>query len=115
MVSPCSGLYDRQSSVFTGAAKTHVIGQYGGELSGGGNYDPTATTGPEAILESIIAGGVSVPVVFKPGGGTASPAQRTRSFDATLTSFKEGSKIGGKVTFGFTFLMNGPITYGATD
>lgn len=87
--------------------KTAVIGAAGGKVSIKGNYDPTATTGPIAVLSSLI-GAAAFPVVLYPGG-TAS-GQISHTFNALLTGFGEGSPVGDKVTFSADLLADGVIT-----
>lgn len=97
-----------ETTSFTSAWKTHIPGTAGGTLELSGSYDPTASTGPAAVIEAIIAGGAAVPVIAYPGGNTA--GQRKRTFSAILTNYSESSAVGDKVTFSCSLLATGAIT-----
>lgn len=88
--------------------KSHIAGLLGAELSLSGTFDPTASTGPAAKLTALIIAGAAVAVVHKPGG-TAS-GQRTNSFNALVTSYRESSSIGDKVAFSASLLVTGAVT-----
>ena len=95
------------TSVFGLDWKTAIPGMAGANLDGSGNYDPTATTGPQAVLTALI-GAAEFPVVWYPGGN--STGQISHTFNALLTSYSESSPAGGKVTFKFSLLASGADT-----
>lgn len=97
-----------ETSAFGNTWKTHIAGLIGGTYNLSGSYDPTASTGPAAVLWSCITGGVPVTLVAKPGG-TAS-GQRTNTFDALITSYSESDSIGDRVTFSADFIVTGAVT-----
>lgn len=96
-----------ETTTFGKTYKTSIPGVAGGSIDGAGNYDPTATTGPAAVLTSLI-GAASFPVVLYPGGNVS--GQISHSFNALLTSYEESSAAGDKVTFKFSLLADGVIT-----
>lgn len=79
--------------------KSGLAGVPGGTLSVSGNYDPTATTGPGAVLWAALTGGVPVTGLFYPGGNTAGQALWTITNGCLVTSYAESSPVGGQVTF----------------
>lgn len=97
-----------ETSVFGTTWKTSLPGLVGASFSIAGNYDPTVTTGPAAVLIGCINGGVPVAVVHKPGGTAA--GQRTNSFNAIITSYSESSSVGDKVTFSADAIVTGAVT-----
>jgi hypothetical protein len=97
------------TSAFGSAWKTQVLGQSGGQFSIKGNYDPTATTGPMAVLSALI-GADAFEIVFYPGGNVA--GQISYTADCFMTSYKNTSAVGSKVTFEAGFVADGEITPG---
>lgn len=99
-----------ETSTFGSDWKTHLAGLAGGTIELSGNYDPTATTGPAAVLMALI-GAAAFPVVLFPGGDVT--GQRSHTFNAILTSYSESSPVGDKVTFSASLLADGEITTAA--
>ena len=97
------------TTTFTKSWKTAIAGLAGGSLEISGNYDPTASTGPAAILTALI-GADPFTVVAYPGGNTS--GQVSRSFSAILTAYKEGSPVGDKVSFSATLMVTDTLTFG---
>lgn len=102
-----------ETTTFGKTWKTHLPGVAGGEEEISGSYDPTASTGPQAVLMAVISGGTAVPIVAFPGGSAT--GQRTASFNAILTSYEEPSSVSDKVAFSATFLMDGTPTFGTVS
>jgi predicted secreted protein len=98
------------TSTFTSTWKTALAGLAGGKVDLKGFYDPTATTGPAAVLTALI-GTAPFAVLVYPGGNTS--GQVSRGFNAILTSYSEGSPVGDKVTFSASLLVTGAITFAA--
>lgn len=96
------------TTAFGSSWKSSVVGVAGSKLDLSGSFDPTATTGPAAVLVGCITGAAAVAVVHKPGG-TAS-GQRTNSFNAIVTSYSESSPVGGRVSFSASMLVTGAVT-----
>lgn len=94
-------------TTFTKSWKVAIPGLIGANLQLAGNYDPTATTGPQAVLFPLL-GAAAFAVVVEPGGNLT--GQVRRSFNALLTSYKESDKVGDKVTFSATLLVTDAIT-----
>ena len=106
---------DKSTDVDTGETttfgknwKTYLAGLIGANLSLGGKYDGTATTGPAAILETCIANGTAWPIKFFPGGSAS--GQRQHTFNALVTNYSESSPVGDIVTFSASLLADGTVT-----
>ena len=88
--------------------RTKLPGLLGATGTLSGNYDPTASTGPAAVLIAAITGGASVAVVHRPGGTLTGQAQR--SFSANITNYTESSNLEDAVKFASTFEVTGAVT-----
>lgn len=93
----------------SGGWKTSLPTLLGGGCALQGLYDPTASTGPIAVLTAAIAGLAAVPVVYKPGG--VASGQESASFNAILTDLQISTAVGGIVAFSCQVEVTGPITY----
>lgn len=96
------------TTVFGLSDKTALAGLKGANLTGSGNYDPTTSTGPMAVLEAAYATDTPVAVIYYPGGNTS--GQYSYSFNAILTSLGVPAQVADKVTFSFDFLVTGAVT-----
>ena len=96
------------TTTFGSTWKSALAGVPGAKLELAGKYDGTAGTGPAAVIMAIIAAGIAVPVVHKPGGTLS--GQRTNSFSALVTSYAESSPVGGIVSFKCGLLTTGAVT-----
>lgn len=96
-----------ETTTFGKTWKTNIAGLNSGTVSLSGNYDPTAVTGPAAVLQPLL-GAAAFPVLFFPGGNVS--GQRQHSFNAILTSYGESSAVGDKVTFSADLLVDGVVT-----
>ena len=90
--------------------KVSIPGLAGASLTLAGSYDPTASTGPDAVLGALV-GAAAFPVIYGPGGTVTGQLKRT--FNALLTSFNETSQTTDKVAFTATLLVTDSITFGA--
>jgi hypothetical protein len=96
------------TTTFTATWKTALTGVAGGKIDLKGEYDPTATTGPAAVLTALI-GADPFEVTVYPGGNSA--GQLSRTFDAILTSYQESSPVGGTVTFSAGLMVTGAVSF----
>jgi hypothetical protein len=96
-----------ETSAFGATWKTSVAGLAGAQLELSGNYDPTASTGPVAVLTGLI-GQDAFPVEYFPGGNVS--GQVKHAFNALLTSYAESSPVGDKVTFSASLIVDGAVT-----
>jgi hypothetical protein len=96
------------TTAFGDTWKEAIVGLLGGTISGSGQYDPTTSTGPQAVLWTAFTGGAPVAVVYYPGGNVSN--QRSYSFSAILTNMVETSVVSDKVTFTFDMLITGAVT-----
>ncbi len=96
------------TSTFTTTWKTAIAGLAGGTVEMSGDYDPTITVGPSSVLTALI-GAAPFAVTVYPGGNIT--GQNSRAFNAILSSYKEGSKVGDKITFSASLLVTGAVTF----
>jgi hypothetical protein len=87
------------TTTFGGTWKTSLAGIPGGKLEIAGNYDPTATTGPGAVLWAALTGAVPVRGLIYPGGTAGGQALWTVTSGCLVTSYTESSPVGGIVTW----------------
>jgi hypothetical protein len=97
-----------ETTPFGVSDKTHIQGLLSGSLSVSGNYDPTITVGPAAVLEGALTGAAAVACIYYPGGNTT--GQRSHTFSGIVTEYNETSVTSDKVTFSATILVTGAVT-----
>lgn len=102
------GIDTAETTAFSATWKTYIEGLAVAKFSLKGNFDPTVTTGPAAVLTGLIGGGAKT-VVFNPAGTATGELKRTVS--AILTSYTESSPVGGKVTFTAAFQGTGSVAF----
>lgn len=96
------------TTTFGSSWKSALTGLADGKVALAGVYDPTASTGPAAVLTALI-GADPFAVEVYPGGNITGQAKRT--FNAILTSYKEGAKVNDKVTFSADLMITGAVTF----
>lgn len=94
------------TTTFGATWKTSVAGVPDGKIDFSGKYDPTASTGPGAILFPLVTAGTQVTVLFYPGGNTSGQSLYTMTNGGIVTSYAEGSPVGGAVTFKGSIKVN---------
>jgi len=104
------GIDTAETTTFGASWKTFIEGLASSKFSLKGNFDPTAATGPAAVLTGLIGGGAKT-VVFNPAGTATGELKRTVS--AIMTGYTEASPVGGKVPFTATFQGTGAVTFAA--
>lgn len=90
--------------------KTFVSGQAEHDLSIGGKWDDTATTGPDAVLHALIGLETSSTFEFGPGGSTNGKVKY--SGECFLVGYSRSAPIGGVVAFTADFKITGAVTQG---
>ena len=103
------GIDTAETTTFSATWKTYIEGLASAKFSLKGNFDPTVTTGPAAVLTGLPGGGAKT-IVFNPAGTATGELKRTVS--AILTGYTEASPVGGKVTFTAAFQGTGAVTFG---
>lgn len=79
--------------------KSGLPGIPGGTLQISGKYDPTASTGPGAVLFPLVTAGTAVTGLFYPGGNTSGQSLYTITSGCIVTSYSESSPVSGIVSF----------------
>lgn len=92
------------TSCFGNTWKTEVVGMAGAKFDLSGDYDPTATVGPQAVLQACI-GIDPFACIYYPGGNTT--GQVKHAFSAILTSYSESTSASDKVTWSASFILSG--------
>ncbi len=91
------------TTTFTATWKAGLTGISGGKLDISGYYDPTATTGPGAVLFPLLTAGTAVTGLIYPGGTASGQSLYTVTAATTngciVTSYTETSPVGGIVAF----------------
>lgn len=101
------------TSTFGLSWETNLAGLASATWSLDGYWDPTASTGPAAVLTAAITtcqGGTPVACVFRPAGTGSGKA--TRTFNANITGYSEGAEVGGVVPISASFKVTGAVTFG---
>lgn len=96
-----------ETSTFGSTAKSYIVGLTDSTMSIQGKWDPTVTTGPDAVLFPLI-GAAATTFIFGPQGSTTGNVKYTGS--AICTSYKVTSPIGGVVVFTADFQVSGAVT-----
>lgn len=101
------------TTTFGASWRTNIAGLAGATFSLEGFWDPTASTGPAAVLFAAIAtcqAGTPVAIAFRPAGTGGGKA--TRTFNANITNYTEGSGIDDAVPISAAFQVTGAVTFG---
>lgn len=73
-----------------------------------GHYDPTATTGPHAVLNSLRTAAATATFTYCPAGNTSGNDQMTG--ECWLSSYEVESAVADKVSFSAEFQVDGVCT-----
>lgn len=92
-------LEQADTTTFGASWRSSLVGFPSGKLEFSGYYDPTASTGPGAILFPLVTAGTAVTGLVYPGGNTSGQILYTITSGCIVTSYSESSTVGGAVTF----------------
>jgi hypothetical protein len=91
------------TTTFGATWKAGLTGISGGKLDISGYYDPTAATGPGAVLFPLLTAGTAVTGLIYPGGNSTGQSLYTVTASGTngciVLSYSETSPVGGIVAF----------------
>ena len=93
------------TTTFAATWKSALAGVPGGKLEAAGFYDPTATTGPAAILWALFTGAVPVTGLVYPGGTAIGQRLWTITSGCLVTAYSESSPVGGIVAWKSSILV----------
>ena len=96
-----------ETTAYGKSAKTFIVGLKDGKVSFNGNWDVTATTGPDAVLSGLIGVG-PLTVDWRPAGSASTNVKYTG--EAICTSYKASAPVGGIVTFSASFQFSDTVT-----
>lgn len=85
-----------------------VVGLIDNKVSLQGFWDPTSTTGPDAVLASLVGAANTASVEYGPAGSTGGYVKRTA--EARLTSYKVTSGVDGVCSFSADLVIDGAVT-----
>lgn len=75
-----------------------------------GHFDSTATTGPNAVINSLRAATATASFEYGPEGGTSGKVKF--SGECWLENYEVSAEVGGKVSFTASFKVDGTVTAG---
>jgi hypothetical protein len=75
-----------------------------------GHFDSTATTGPNAVINSLRAATATASFEYGPEGGTTGKVKY--SGECWLTEYTVDASVSDKVSFSATFQVDGTVTAG---
>lgn len=87
------------TTAFGATWKSSLAGIPSGKVEISGFYDPTATTGPGAVLFPLVTAGTAVTALVYPGGTASGQTLYTITTGAIVTSYSESGQVGGAVAF----------------
>lgn len=96
-----------ETTTFGKNDKTFIAGLMSGQVSFSGSYDPTASTGPAAVIEGAFTGGVPVTLIYYPAGNSSN--ERSHTASVIITNYTETSAVADKVTFSATAQVTGAV------
>jgi hypothetical protein len=99
------------TTTFGTAYRTNIAGLQTSTFTMEGFYDPTASTGPVALIEESITqaqGGTPSTVIFRPGGSVT--GQLSRTFLVNITNFTETPSLDGAVAISVAYNVTGAVT-----
>lgn len=100
-----------ETTTFGNVGKTRIATLQDFSLSVSGHWDPTASTGPDALMSAIYNAGTAITWVAYPGG-TAS-GQVSYTFTGLLESYEVPSEVGDDVKWSATIQASGTATRAA--
>lgn len=100
---------DLKTTTFGKLSETRIGGLKDGAIPVTGKWDPTATTGPDAVLSGII--GLVGAWEYGPIGSTTTNPKYTGL--ALCTSYEITGKVDGMIEWKAQFVLSGDVTRGA--
>lgn len=97
-----------KTTTFGTAFKTYIAGLTDATISITGLWDPTSTTGPDAVLAGVFAALTARVIFYGPYGSTAGNVKYSCS--AICTKYEVGGKVDGVVDFSAHFQLTTDVT-----
>lgn len=99
-----------QTSTMGLESHTYTAGLMDGTISLSGKWDDTATTGPDAVLSGLLAGGAEVAFEYGPEGNDSGDIKMSGS--CICTAYAVNSSLSDVVLFTAEFQVSGTVTVG---
>lgn len=109
-VSDTMGRALSEVTAFGDEGVRNIPGLQNSTFSLSGHWDPTTTTGPNAVLSGLLTASDVSTIQFGPAGNAASAIKL--SADVWLTSYAITSAVADKVSFQADFQVDGTVTFG---
>lgn len=88
----------------------NIPGLHNGQFSISGHYDSTATTGPDAVLASLMSATATASFEYGPEGGANGKIKYYG--ECWMTKYEVNSEVAEKVSFSADFQVDGTVTRG---
>lgn len=95
-------------SAFGDEGTKNIPGLQNAQISISGHWDPTATTGPDAVLSSLLTATATATFEYGPGGGAAAAIKYTG--ECWLTDYTTDASVSDKVSFSASLQVDGVVT-----
>lgn len=97
-----------ETTTFGSTFKTNLAGVTDATMSISGFWDPTATTGPDAVLAGVFAALTARVIIYGPYGNTGGQVKYT--FSAICTSYEVSGSVDGAVEFSAEFQLSTAVS-----
>ncbi|MGH3848413.1 MAG: phage tail tube protein [Pseudonocardiaceae bacterium] len=91
-----------------GGSRTYLTGLNSATITVAGQYDSTATSGPDVVLSGLINAATTATFEYGPEGGSSGKVKYTG--EALLTSYQTSSSVDGVCTFSGALQITGQVT-----
>ena len=99
-----------ESTTFGKSSKTYEAGLNDGTIPYSGFWDPTATTGPDAILTGLLGLATASDFEFYPAGEPVGATKPKYTGTLRVKDYKIDGQVGDLVKFSGTFQITGDVT-----
>lgn len=108
-VSGAMGRALSEVSAFGDSGVKNIPSLQNSTFSVSGHYDPTATTGPNAVASALLTATATAGMKFGPDGSTTGKPRVTA--EVWLTNYTITSAVADKVSFEAEFQVDGTVTF----
>ncbi|HVW34046.1 MAG TPA: hypothetical protein VHL53_16035 [Acidimicrobiia bacterium] len=98
-----------KTTTYGQSAETYIAGLKDAQIKVSGQYDSTATSGPDDVLSSRV-GAAPQTITYGPEGNSSGKVSYTA--EAIMTEYSINDPVGGVITWSATFQVTGGVTRG---